>query len=149
MTTQRVEPDVFTYKQRVRPQECSPTGFLGHPRFLEFFEAAFIECWRARFGALHEALGANRQLVVTDVNLQIQDGVARDEELQVDVALEDIEEVSIRVHYDASVRGAKVAEGTVRYVCLDIATGRPTAYRAHPDERWMHNGDDFGEDSAS
>jgi len=132
MTLPTVEPVVFTYKQRVRPQECSPTGFLGHPRFLEFFEAAFIECWRARFGALHEDLGANRQLVVTDVNLQIRDGVARDEELQVDVSLEDIDEVSIRVHYDAFVRGAQVADGTVRYVCLDTATGRPTALPSPP-----------------
>jgi len=117
----------FSYKQRVRPQECSPTGYLGHPRFLEFFEAAFIECWRARFGTLYDALGPDRRLVVTEVNLQIQDGVTVDDELQVDVSLDRIDETSIRVHYDGLVRGVNLAQGTVRYVCLDAASGRPTA----------------------
>jgi len=119
--------DVFSYVQRVRPKECSPTGFLGHPRLLEFFEAAFIECWRARYGALHEMLGTHRQLVVTDVNVHHLDGVATDDELRIDVALDRLDEVSVRVHYDALVRGMPVAEGTVRYVCLDTSTGRPTA----------------------
>ena len=46
----RTRSDVFTYVQRVRPQDCAASGYLAHPRFLEFFEAAFIECWRSRFG---------------------------------------------------------------------------------------------------
>jgi hypothetical protein len=32
-------PAPFTYTQRVRPQECAASTMLGHPRFLEFFEA--------------------------------------------------------------------------------------------------------------
>ena len=46
----------FVYAQRVRPQECAASTMLGHPRFLEFFEAAFIECWRERFGGLDASL---------------------------------------------------------------------------------------------
>ena len=117
---------VFNYVQRVRPQDCSSTGYLGHPRFLEFFEAAFLEYWRARFGALHEALGSSRKLVVTDVQLRISDGVTVDAELQIDVTLDRIEETSIRVHYDALVAGSPVAEGSVVYVCIDSAAGQPT-----------------------
>src|SRR3954451_14990283 len=30
-------PAPFTYRQRVRPQECAASTMLGHPRFLEFF----------------------------------------------------------------------------------------------------------------
>jgi len=62
-----------------------------------------------------------------DVSLQILDGVTVDEQLQIDVALDRIEETSVRVHYDALVRGTQVAEGTVRYVCIDSASGRPTS----------------------
>ena len=122
--------DVFTYLQRVRPQECSPSGFLGHPRFLEFFEAAFVECWRARFGALHDSLGPDRRLVVTEVNVRYLDPVAVDDELQIEVALDDIGTTSIRVHYDALVRGERVAEGRARYVCIDADEGRPTPSRS-------------------
>ena len=39
-------PKPFVYVQRVRPQDCAASTMLGHPRVLEFFEAAFIECWR-------------------------------------------------------------------------------------------------------
>ena len=51
-------PPPFVYVQRVRPQECAASTMLGHPRFLEFFEAAFIECWRDRVGQLDASLGA-------------------------------------------------------------------------------------------
>jgi hypothetical protein len=53
----RVRPTPFVYLQRVRPQECAASTMLGHPRYLEFFEAAFIECWRERFGPLDPSLG--------------------------------------------------------------------------------------------
>src|SRR4051812_10620536 len=48
----------FVYRQRVRPQDCAASTFLGHPRFLEFFEAAFIEWWRSRAGGLEDSLGS-------------------------------------------------------------------------------------------
>jgi uncharacterized protein len=52
----------FVYTQRVRPQECAASTMLGHPRFLEYFEAAFIECWRHRFGQLDATLGHRPRL---------------------------------------------------------------------------------------
>src|SRR5207302_654692 len=96
------------------------------PRFLEFCEAAFIECWRARFGPLRDMLAAERRLVVTEVNVRHRDGIATDDDLQIDVSLDRIDETSVRVHYDASVGGGQVAEASVRYVCLDATSGRPT-----------------------
>ena len=63
-------PAPFVYIQRVRPQECAASTMLGHPRFLEFFEAAFIECWRERFGQLDASLGGDRRLTVAAVNVR-------------------------------------------------------------------------------
>jgi len=119
-------PAPFVYIQRVRPQECAASGMLGHPRFLEFFEAAFIECWRVRFGQLDASLGPDRRLTVAAVNVRYLAPVRYDDEVRIEVALDRLTGRSIQVHYDAFVDDARVAEASTRYVCLDTASGEPT-----------------------
>ena len=126
----RTRPAPFGHVQRVRPQDCAASGYLGHPRLLEFFEAAFIECWRALLGPMNSSLGRSR-LTVAEVAVQYHAAVAPDDEMRVEVSLDRIGATSIRVHYDASVAGSPVAEGTSRYVHLDATTGRPTPLPAH------------------
>ena len=116
----------FVYTQRVRPQECAASTMLGRPRFLEFFEAAFIECWRERFGSLDASLGPDRRLTVAAVNVRYLAPVRADDELRIEVALDRMTERSIHVHYDAFVEGTRVAEAHSHYVCLDAASGQPT-----------------------
>ena len=118
-------PEAFVYTQRVRPQECAASTMLGHPRFLEFFEAAFIECWRERFGQLDQSLGPERRLTVAAVNVHYLAPVRADDLLRIEVALDRITERSIQVHYDAFVGETRVAEAGSRYVCLDAESGRP------------------------
>jgi acyl-CoA thioesterase FadM/ketosteroid isomerase-like protein len=120
-------PAPFVYLQRVRPQECAASSMLGHPRFLEFFEAAFIECWRYRFGRLDVSLGADRRLTVAAVNVRFLAPVRSDDELRIEVALDRLTERSIQVHYDAFVGAARVAEASSRYVCLDTESGEPAS----------------------
>jgi uncharacterized protein len=115
----------FVYIQRVRPQECATSTMLGHPRLLEFFEAAFIECWRDRFGPLDASLGPDRRLTVAAVNIRYLAPVRSDAELRIEVALDRLTECSIQVHYDAFVEDARVAEASSRYVCLDAESGEP------------------------
>jgi acyl-CoA thioesterase FadM/ketosteroid isomerase-like protein len=117
----------FVYTQRVRPQECAASTMLGHPRFLEFFEAAFIECWRERFGPLDASLGPDRRLTVAAVNVRYLGPVRADDELRVEVSLDRLTERSIQVHYEAFVGDARVAEAGSRYVCLDAGSGEPAA----------------------
>jgi YbgC/YbaW family acyl-CoA thioester hydrolase len=116
----------FVYTQRVRPQECAASTVLGHPRFLEFFEAAFIECWRERFGALDESLGPERRLTVAAVNVEYLAPVRADDEMRVEVVFERITQRSIQVRYDAYVGDTRVAEAGSRYVCLDAGSGAPS-----------------------
>jgi YbgC/YbaW family acyl-CoA thioester hydrolase len=120
-------PAPFVYIQRVRPQECAVSGTLGHPRLLEFFEAAFIECWRDRFGQLDASLGLDRKLTVAAVNVRYLAPVRSDDELRIEVALDRLTERSIQVHYDAFVGDARVAEASSRYVCLDMESGKPAS----------------------
>jgi len=118
-------PAPFVYIQRVRPQECAASTMLGHPRFLEFFEAAFIECWRDSFGQLDMSLGPDRRLTVAAVSVRYLAPVRSDDELRIEVSLDRLTQRSIQVHYDAFVEGAPVAEASSRYVCLDVETGQP------------------------
>jgi acyl-CoA thioesterase FadM/ketosteroid isomerase-like protein len=120
-------PAPFVYSQRVRPQECAGSTMLGHPRFLEFFEAAFIECWRDRFGPLDASLGPDQRLTVASVNVLYLAPVRCDDELRIEVSLDRLTERSIQVHYDAFVEGARVAEASSRYVCLDARSGEPAS----------------------
>ena len=124
-------PAAFVYSQRVRPQECAASTMLGHPRFLEFFEAAFIECWRDRFGALDATLGPGRRLTVAAVNVRYLAPVQADDELRIEVVLDRVTRRSIHVHYAAFVGDGQVAEAASRYVCLDAESGEPTPL---PDE---------------
>jgi uncharacterized protein len=120
-------PAPFVYSQRVRPQECTPGAALGHPRFLEFFEAAFIACWRDRFGPLDLSLGPDRRLTVAAVNVRYLAAVRADDELRIEVALDRVTRHSIQIHYEAFVEDIRVAAASSRYVCLNAHSGEPTA----------------------
>jgi YbgC/YbaW family acyl-CoA thioester hydrolase len=100
---------------------------LGHPRFLEFFEAAFIECWRARFGRLDASLGPDRRLTVAAVNVNYLAPVKADDELCIEVSLDRLTRRSIQVRYEAFVGDTQVAEASSRYVSLDSESGRPAS----------------------
>jgi acyl-CoA thioesterase FadM/ketosteroid isomerase-like protein len=120
-------PAPFVSIQRVRPQECAAGTMLGHPRFPEFFEAAFLECWHDRFGQLDASLGPDRRLMLAAGNIRYLAPVRADDELRIEVALDRITERSIQIHYDAFVENARVAEGASRYVCLDAESGEPAS----------------------
>jgi YbgC/YbaW family acyl-CoA thioester hydrolase len=117
----------FSYTQRVRPQECAASTNLGHPRYLEFFEAAFIECWRHRFGPVQDSLGPDRTLTVAAVEVRYLAPVRSDDELRIEVTFERITGGSIHVGYAASVEDVAVAAGRSRYVCVDVRSGKPAA----------------------
>jgi uncharacterized protein len=121
-------PAPFVYVQRVRPQDCAASTMLGHPRLLEFFEAAFIECWRGRFGPLDGSLGPDRSLTVAAVNVRYLAPVRSDDELRVEVALDRLTDRSVQAHYDAFVQDARVAVAGSRYVCLDRQSGEPAPF---------------------
>jgi acyl-CoA thioesterase FadM/ketosteroid isomerase-like protein len=120
-------PAPFNYAQRVRPQECAASTMLGHPRLLEFLEAAFIECWRERFGELNASLGPGRRLTVAAVNVDYLAPVRCHDVLRIEVAFDRVTDRSIQVHYDAFVEDVRVAEASSRYVCLDRETGAPAS----------------------
>jgi acyl-CoA thioesterase FadM/ketosteroid isomerase-like protein len=115
----------FVYHQRVRPQDCAASTFLGHPRFLEIFEAAFVEWWRSRAGGLGESLGADRRLTLASVRVDYRAPVRVDDVVRVDVALDRCSPRSLQLHYEAFVEHEPVATAGSRYVCLDAHSGAP------------------------
>jgi uncharacterized protein len=133
----RTRRDTFAYRQRVRPQDCAASTFLGHPRFLEFFEAAFVEWWRERVGAsVHEALEPGRRLTLAQIRVDYRAPVRVDDELLVEVHLDRLGPRSLQIHYEARVGDADAARGSSRYVCLDAVSGEPAPFPATV-TRWL------------
>ena len=120
----RARPQPFTYSQRARPQNCAAGGPLGHPRFLEFFEAAFIEWWRYRWRSLDESLGPDRRLTLGAIAVDYLGGVRSDEEVRIDVSCDRVGRTSLRMSYAALVDDRTVARADSRYVCVDGVTNR-------------------------
>ena len=120
-------PAPFLYVQRVRPQARAASTALGHPRFLEFFEAAFIESWRESFDPMDATLGHRPEADGRRAECPLPRPVRCDVELRIDVALDRITQRSIQVHYDAFVKATHAAEAGSRHVCLDAGSGEPTS----------------------
>jgi hypothetical protein len=124
----RTRPAPFVHRHRVRPQECAASTFLGHPRFLEIFEAAFVEWWRSRAGGLQESLGPDRRLTLASIHVDYLASVRQDDELRVEVALDRLTPRSLYLHYDAFVGETPAAAASSRYVCLDGALPEAVAH---------------------
>jgi|SRR5947209_2432730 len=109
----------FTYSQRVRPQGCAVSTALGHPRLLEFLEAAFVEYWRSQVGPLDASLGDERQITMRSVDVEYLAPVRVDDLVEIEVFLDQISERTIQLFYRAFVADRSVANARSRYVCLD------------------------------
>ena len=66
----RTRRPIFTHSRRVNPQDCAGSEVLGHPRFFEFFEEAFVECCRQHAGGLQHALGLGRRLGLAEAGIE-------------------------------------------------------------------------------
>jgi YbgC/YbaW family acyl-CoA thioester hydrolase len=124
-------PRPFVHAQRVRPQDCAASTMLGHPRLLEFLEAAFVELWRSRLGSLEESLGRDRSLTLRAIAVDYLAPVRVDDSLRVEVSVDRVTGRSLRLNYSSYVDDALVAGARSTYVCLDRASGSPAAWPEH------------------
>lgn len=116
-------PDRFVHTVRVRPQDCDRQGVVGHPRYLNYFEAALIELWREAVGPFGETVGLGVDLAVAEVNVRYFAAARFDDEIDIAVTVREIDDRSLLVRFDARVSGGLAARGEVRYAPIGVATG--------------------------
>ena len=127
-----LQPDEFQglVATRVRPQECATSVVMGHPRVLEVFEAAFVECWRVRVGDVGHILGDTRRLALASVSVDYLAPVVVDAVLEIRVYVDRVTERSLLLFYEALVAGRPVGRARSHYVCVDPESGRPSSWRS-------------------
>ena len=112
---------------RVRPLDCDRQGVLGHPRYLNYFEAALIELWREALGPYDDTVAHGVDLAVAETRLRYVAAARFDDLVRIAVTVQSLGTTSVVVGFAASVEGEPVARGETRYVCVGTASGSKEA----------------------
>lgn len=116
------------HRMRVRYAECDPQGIVFNPRYLEYFDHAITELYRAALGS-YEALGREHDvdLVVAEVGVRFRSSLRFDEEFDLLVAVDSIGTTSAVTRIAvAKLDGTEAAEGELRHVFVTRDAGAKT-----------------------
>jgi acyl-CoA thioester hydrolase len=117
----------FVHPVRVRPLDCDRQGIVGHPRYLHFFEGAFIEFWRHAVGPFTDLVEAGVDIAVADVSMRYFAPTRFDDVLDVAVVLTGLGESSLRMRFDGRVRGGLAVRCEIGYASVATASGKRAA----------------------
>jgi acyl-CoA thioester hydrolase len=120
-----VEP--FVHRFRVRYRECDPQGRVFSGNYIGFVEDAATELWRARLGGYAALAAEGVDLVVAESGIRYRRPAVADDILDVELAIEALEETAMVMAFLISRDGARVAIGELTYVFIDAATQRRTS----------------------
>lgn len=110
----------FRHRMRVRYAECDPQSIVFNSRYLEYFDVGLTELWREAIGPYAEVieqLGVDQ--VVAEANVRYLGSLRFDEEFDLLVGVERLGTTSMIIGLAIDRDGDRVAEGTIRYVCVD------------------------------
>lgn len=116
----------FTHSVRVRYGECDPQGVAFNANYLAWFDVAITELWRERLGGYQELLETGVDSVVAEATVRYLKPVAFDDVIELEVTVGRIGNTSLVTEHRLSRAGETCAEGSIRYVFIAAADGRPT-----------------------
>ena len=120
------DPFTFSSRLRVRWGECDMQGIVFNPRYMEFFDAAFTEYWRAVGMKYPEAfLAGGTDTFMVAANITYRDAARFDDELDIFVRTEYFGTTSFRIGFSIRRDGAVLVEGQGIYVNGDRITRKP------------------------
>lgn len=115
----------FTHRIRVRYSECDPQGVVFNANYLAYFDVAITEVWRDRLGGYEELLATGVDSVVAEATVRYLVPVRYDDLIDLEVSVEKVGNTSLITAHRILREGVVCAEGTVRYVFITAADGRP------------------------
>ena len=116
----------FTHSLRVRYGECDPQGVAFNANYLAWFDVAITELWRERLGGYQQLLEAGVDSVVAEATVRYLKPVTFDDLIELGVTVGRIGNTSLVTDHRISRAGETCAEGSIRYVFISTADGRPT-----------------------
>jgi len=125
----------FTHSLRVRYAECYVLGIVFNSRFLEYFDVALTELWRAAIGGYQVMLDRGLDIVVAEARLRFMDSARFDQEITLEIGVTNLGTTSITSEHRISYEGRALVEGTLVHVVVDRGTLVKT-----PIPDWLRDG---------
>ncbi len=130
------------YTHRVRYNEVDPQSIVFNSRYLEFFDAAYMEFFRAFGYPLGIMTTAGLETVVVEVNIRYHASVRIDQLLHIDVSCSRLGNSSFDLSFEVRIKDTEtgslseniVTSATISYVNVDQVTRKstpiPTVFRS-------------------
>jgi len=122
------------YTHRVRYNEVDPQSIVFNSRYLEFFDAANVEFFRAFGYPLDVMSAAGLEPVVVEVNIRYHASVRMDQLLHIDVSCSRLGNSSYDLSFEVRVKDPETGSladnvatsATIGYVNVDQVTRKST-----------------------
>ncbi|TDC51422.1 acyl-CoA thioesterase, partial [Actinomadura sp. KC345] len=115
--------EVFTHRLRVRYSECDQQGVVFNGHYLFFYDVALTEMWRALIGEYGQMVEDGYDLVVAEARIRYREGARFDELVDVSMPVAHLGVTSMVVRPVFRVGERLIADGEVRHVFVDPASG--------------------------
>jgi len=118
----------FTYKLRVRFNECDPQSVAFNANYLAYIDVAITDLYRQHFdGSYAEVMESNGvDVVVAEANLKFLAPARFDEEIEIAITVERLGSTSMEVSSLISRDGEALATAELRYVFVDLKSWEKT-----------------------
>lgn len=116
-----------TTKFAVRTYELDSFGHVNNATYLQYFELARCEWLRDAGLPFPEIQRAGIQIVISDANVKYLTPAFYTDELSITCTCESATGASVTFTYavDCDTRGARIATGSTKGVCIDGLSGKP------------------------
>lgn len=122
------------YTHRVRYNEVDPQSIVFNSRYLEFFDAANVEFFRAFGYPIDVMASAGLEPVVVEVNIRYHASVRMDQLLHIDVVCSRLGNTSFDLSFEVRIQDPETGSlskdvttsATVSYVNVDQVTRKST-----------------------
>ena len=126
MTSEQTRPPLV-HGVRIRPGDTDLQGIVHAAKYGSFFEAAFVEAFRAVAGSFEFLASTGVDLVMAEITIRYKSPARFDDLLEIAVMLRHIGTTSLIIGYQGSVEGREVVLASARYVAFAPGEFKKTA----------------------
>lgn len=115
----------FKHRLRVRFAECDMQGVVFNAQYLTYFDVLITELWREAVGGWSGMVERGSDLVVAEATVRYKAPGRFDDVLDLGAQVARLGNTAVTTHMtvERADDGVLVAEGELRHVCVDPATG--------------------------
>jgi acyl-CoA thioester hydrolase len=113
----------FRHRLRVRFSECDLQGVVFNAHYLSYFDIVITELWREAVGGWQKMVEDGADLVVAEARVRYLAPARFDDELDLGAQVARLGNTALTTRMTVERDGSLLAEGELRHVCIDPATG--------------------------